>query len=98
MNFLTLSARERSQIAISHHHDVTLDDMVHFNDEIKQEVASAGFDLSVPIKTGNSDKYTSYRCRMCAVMRRPQQFWRHFFTTSRPTDRCPETQGGDKRE
>jgi hypothetical protein len=95
--FIALSIPERAQLAVSHYNSANLDDARHFDDKIMQDVASAGFDLTVPIKVGDSGP-KNYRCRLCSATRRPEQFWRHFFTTIRPQDRCPETQRSDERE
>lgn len=96
--FPALSAHERAQIAISHYSEATLDDaMIYFDDTIRQEVAAMGFDLSKPVKTGASAKYSTFQCRKCPMMRRPEQFWVHFFA-SRPTGLCATMKGSNERE
>jgi len=94
-DFPSLSAHERAQIAISHYNEVTLDDArIHFDDTIRQEIAAMGFDLS---KIGALAKYNTFQCRTCPMMRRPEQFWNHFFA-SRPTGLCATIKGSNERE
>lgn len=98
--FAALPAHKRAQLAVSHHSEVTLEDAVlYFDDVIKQEVAAMGFNVSEPIKTGSSEKYyNTFQCHTCPQTRRPEQFWKHFFSTSRATDRCEKMRGSDGRE
>ena len=97
--FITLPSHQRAQLAVSHYSEVTLDDaMMYFDDSIRQEVAAMGFDLSKPVKTGDLEKYAIFQCHTCPKTRRPEQFWKHFFGTSRPTDRCAATKRSDERE
>jgi len=70
---------------------------MYFDDTIKQDVAAMGFDLSEPVKTGDSGKYTAFRCRSCATTRRREQFWGHFFG-ARHDHRCAAKKDGDERE